>query len=148
MDYSVLPELAAYPSRFNAAVELLDRQAEAGYADKPMFRFGESVWSWADMLARANRIANLLVDEFGLVPGNRVMLRSGNHPMLAAAWYAVLKAGGVAVTTMPTLRAREIEYIAAKARIQYVISHRALADDIEAAAPCLRRSEAGPVFRK
>ena len=71
MDYSVLPELAAYPSRFNAAVELLDRQAEAGYADKPMFRFGESVWSWADMLARANRIANLLVDEFGLVPGNR-----------------------------------------------------------------------------
>ena len=135
MDYSVLPELAAYPTRFNAAVELLDRQAEAGYADKPMFRFGETVWTWADMLARANRIANLLVDEFGLVPGNRVMLRSGNHPMLAAVWYAVLKAGGVAVTTMPTLRAREIEYIANKARVQYVISHRALADDIEAAAP-------------
>ncbi len=135
MDYSVLPELAAYPPRFNAAVELLDRQTEAGYADKPMFRFGESVWTWADTLARANRIANLLVDELGLVPGNRVMLRSGNHPMLAAAWYAVLKAGGVAVTTMPTLRAREIEYIAGKARIQYVISHRALADDIEAAAP-------------
>ena len=135
MDYSVLPELAAYPSRFNAAVELLDRQAEAGHANKPMFRFGENVWTWADMLARANRIADLLVNEFGLVPGNRVMLRSGNHPMLAAVWYAVLKAGGVAVTTMPTLRAREIEYIAAKARVQYVISHRALAQDIEAAAP-------------
>ena len=135
MDYSVLPELAAYPPRFNAAVELLDRQAEAGYADKPMFRFGETVWTYGETLARANRIANLLVDELGLVPGNRVMLRSGNHPMLAAAWYAVLKAGGVAVTTMPTLRAREIEYIAGKARIQYVVSHRALADDIEAAAP-------------
>ena len=135
MDYSVLPELAAYPPRFNAAVELLDRQAAAGYADKPMFHFGEAVWTWGDMLAEANRIANLLVEEFGLVPGNRVMLRSGNHPMLAAAWYAVLKAGGVAVTTMPTLRAREIGYIAAKARIQYVISHRALDDDVEAAAP-------------
>lgn len=135
MDYSVLPELAAYPSRFNAAVELLDRQAEAGYADKPMFRFDETVWTYGETLARANRIANLLVDELGVVPGNRVMLRSGNHPMLAAAWYAVLKAGGVAVTTMPTLRAREIEYIAGKARIQYVVSHRALADDIEAAAP-------------
>ena len=135
MDYSVLPELAAYPPRFNAAVELLDRQAASGYGDEPMFRFGESVWSWNDMLGEANRIANLLVGELGLVPGNRVMLRSGNHPMLAAAWYAVLKAGGVAVTTMPTLRAREIEYIANKARIQYVISHRALADDIEAAAP-------------
>lgn len=135
MDYSVLPELAAYPPRFNAAVELLDRQAEAGYADKPMFCFGERVWTYGDMLAEANRIANLLVDEFGLVPGNRVMLRSGNHPMLAAVWYAVLKAGGVAVTTMPTLRAREIEYIANRARIQYIVSHRALADDIEAAAP-------------
>ena len=135
MDYSVLPELAAYPPRFNAAVELLDRQAEAGCADRPMFRFGEDVWSYGEVLARANRIANLLVDGCGLVPGNRVLLRSGNHPMLAACWYAVLKAGGVAVTTMPTLRAREIEYIAAKARIQYAISHRALAADIAAAAP-------------
>ena len=135
MDYSVLPELAAYPPRFNAAVELLDRQAAAGYADKPMFRFGETVWTYGEVRARANRIANFLVEDCGLVPGNRVLLRSGNHPMLAAAWYAILKAGGVAVTTMPTLRAREIEYIAAKARIQYAISHRALAEDIEAAAP-------------
>ena len=87
------------------------------------------------MLAMSNRIANLLVEDCGLVPGNRVLLRSGNHPMLAAAWYAILKAGGVAVTTMPTLRSREIEYIAAKARIQYAISHHALAADIEAAAP-------------
>ena len=135
MDYSVLPELAAYPPRLNAAVELLDRQAAAGRADQPMFRFGGTVWSWGEMLARANRIAGLLVDEYGLEPGNRVLLRSGNHPMLAAAWYAVLKAGGVAVTTMPTLRAREIAYIAGKGRIQYAISHRALAGDIEAAAP-------------
>lgn len=86
-------------------------------------------------LAQSNRIANLLVEDFGLVPGNRVMLRSGNHPMLAAAWYAVLKAGGVAVTTMPTLRAREIEYIAAKAQVQYVVSQHSLAADVEAAAP-------------
>ena len=135
MDYSVLPELAAYPARFNAAAELLDRQVASGYADKPMFRFGESVWTYGEVLARANRIANLLVEDCGLVPGNRVLLRSGNHPMLAAAWYAVLKAGGVAVTTMPTLRAREIEYIAGKARIQLAISHRALAADIEVAAP-------------
>ncbi|MDE0059710.1 MAG: AMP-binding protein [Defluviicoccus sp.] len=135
MDYSVLPELAAYPARFNAAVELLDRQAAGGSADKPMFRFGGSVWTYGEVLARANRIANFLVEDCGLVPGNRVLLRSGNHPMLAAAWYAVLKAGGVAVTTMPTLRAREIEYIAGKARIQLAISHRDLAADIEAAAP-------------
>ena len=148
MDYSVLPELAAYPARFNAAVELLDRQAAAGYGDAPMFRFGERAWSWNDMLDEANRIASLLAGELGFVPGNRVMLRSGNHPMLAAAWYAVLKAGGVAVTTMPTLRAREIAYIANKARIQYVISHRALADDVESAAPACADSEANCLFRK
>ena len=135
MDYSVLPELAAYPPRLNAAAALLDAGVAAGHAGRPMFRFGGTVWTWADMLARANRIANLLVEDLGLVPGNRVLLRSGNHPMLAAAWYAVLKAGGVAVTTMPTLRAREIEYIAARARVQYVISERGLAADVEAAAP-------------
>ena len=135
MDYSVLPELAAYPPRLNAAAALLDAGAAAGHAGRPMFRFGGTVWTWADMLARSNRIANLLVEDLGLVPGNRVLLRSGNHPMLAAAWYAVLKAGGVAVTTMPTLRAREIEYIAARARVQYVISERGLAADVEAAAP-------------
>ncbi len=135
MDYSVLPELAAYPPRFNAAVELLDRQAADGFADKPMFRFGDDVWTYGEVLARANRIASLLVEDCGLVPGNRVLLRSGNHPMLAVSWYAVLKAGGVAVTTMPTLRAREIEYIANKARIQLAISHRDLAADIEEAAP-------------
>ena len=135
MDYSVLPELAAYPPRLNAAAALLDAEAAAGHAGRPMFRFGGTVWSWGDVLARANRIANLLVEDLGLVPGNRVLLRSGNHPMLAAAWYAVLKAGGVAVTTMPTLRAREIEYIAARARVQYVVSERGLAADVEAAAP-------------
>ena len=135
MDYSVLPELAAYPPRLNAAAALLDAEAAAGHAGRPMFRFGGTVWSWGDVLARANRIANLLVEDLGLVPGNRVLLRSGNHPMLAAAWYAVLKAGGVAVTTMPTLRAREIEYIAARARVQYVVSERGLAADVETAAP-------------
>ena len=135
MDYSVLPELAAYPRRLNAAVAVLDDQVSRGYAGKPMFHLGEEVWSWGDVLAMSNRIANFLVEDCGLVPGNRVLLRSGNHPMLAAAWYAILKAGGVAVTTMPTLRSREIEYIAGKARIQYAISHHALAADIEAAAP-------------
>ena len=135
MDYSVLPELAAYPSRLNAATALLDMQVAAGHGDRPMFVFDGAVWTYGDMLAQSNRIANLLAGDLGLVPGNRVLLRSGNHPMLAAAWYAVLKAGGIAVTTMPTLRAREIEYIAARARVQYVVSQHALAADVEAAAP-------------
>ncbi len=138
MDYRALPALAAYPRRFNAAAVLLDGQAAAGLADAPMFYWESERWTYGDVLARANRIANLLTEELGLVPGNRVMLRSGNNPMLAAAWYAVLKAGGIAITTMPVLRRREIETIAAKARVQFVISHAGLAEDLEAARPAMR----------
>ena len=133
MDYSVLPELAAYPTRFNAAVELLDRKVAEGFADRPVLYWGDEVWSYADLLARANRIAHVLVDELGLVPGNRVLLRSANHPMLIAAWFAVLKAGGVAISTMPVLRERELIYMIGKAKVQFAICDAKLADDIEAA---------------
>ncbi len=132
MDYSVLPELAAYPARFNVAVELLDKKAADGYADKPVLFWRDEVWTYGDLEARANRIAGVLVDEVGLVPGNRVLLRSANHPMLVAAWFAVLKAGGVAIPTMPVLRERELVYMIAKAKVQFAISDVALAEDIEA----------------
>ena len=142
MDYSVLPELAAYPARFNAAVELIDRQADAGYAESPAVIFGDTVWTYAGVRDRANRIANVLVDECGFVPGERVLIRSGNHPMLIAAWLGVLKAGGVAITTMPVLRERELVYMIGKAKVRIAISHATLADDIDraqAAAPDLER---------
>ncbi|MEX2453457.1 MAG: AMP-binding protein [Rhodospirillaceae bacterium] len=133
MDYSVLPELAAYPPRMNAAVELLDRQVAAGFADTPAILFGDLVWTYADLLDRANRIANVLVEDCGFVPGERVLLRSGNHPMLVAAWLGVLKAGGVAITTMPVLRERELVYMIGKARVRVAISQESLAADIDKA---------------
>ncbi len=142
MDYSVLPELAAYPARLNAAVELLDNKVADGFAAKPVLYWRDEVWTYGDLLARANRIAGVLVDELGLVPGNRVLLRSANHPMLIAAWFAVLKAGGVAISTMPVLRERELVYMIGKAKVRFAISEIALADDIEAAkrsAPDLER---------
>jgi 2-aminobenzoate-CoA ligase len=133
MDYSVLPELAAYPPRLNAAVEILDRQIARGFADKPAVIWGDQVWSYAELLARANQIAHVLVDDLGVLPGNRVILRSGNHPMLIAAFFAVLKIGGVAIATMPVLRERELVYMIGKARVQFAISDIKLAPDIEAA---------------
>jgi 2-aminobenzoate-CoA ligase len=141
MDYSVLPELAAYPSRLNAAEELLDKKVADGFADKPVLYWGDEVWTYRDLQERANRIANVLVRKFGFVPGNRVLLRSANHPMLVAAWCAILKAGGVAISTMPVLRERELVYMIGKAKVQFAISEHALAEDIEAAkksAPDLR----------
>lgn len=141
MDYSVLPELAAYPAKMNVATELLDKMAAQGFAAKPALYFGTEIWTYAELLARANRIARVLVEDYGLVPGNRVLLRAANHPMLVAAWFAVLKAGGIAIATMPVLRERELVYMIAKAKIQFAISDIRLADDIGRAksqAPDLR----------
>ena len=61
MDYSVLPELAAYPKRMNVATELLDKMVASGHAEKPMIYFGDEVWTYTDLLESANRIANVLV---------------------------------------------------------------------------------------
>ena len=65
MDYSVLPELAAYPARLNAAAEILDKRAAGEFADKPAVLFEDQVWSYAELQARANKIAHVLVDDLG-----------------------------------------------------------------------------------
>jgi 2-aminobenzoate-CoA ligase len=141
MDFS-LPELA-YPKRLNAAVELLDRMVERGFADRPCIRWPGGMWTYGELLDKANRIANVLVGEMGLVPGNRVLLRAANNPMHAASWFAVMKAGGIAVGTMPLLRARELSYVIEKAKVEFALCDKGLAGDLEAArtkAPTLRRT--------
>ena len=132
MDYGVLPELA-YPSRLNAAAELLDRRIAAGDGERTVFHFYGGRWTYRHLLETANRIAHVLVDDLGIVPGNRVLLRGPNHPMLAACWFAVLKAGGVAVCTMPLLRVRELTYIAGKAQIHLALTDTRVAADCEQA---------------
>ena len=94
-----------YPERINAAEELLDRRVAAGSAGDPCIVLpGGKAWTYADLQRAANRIARVLVEDLELVPGNRVLLRAPNSPMLAACWFAVLKAGGIAVTSMPLYR--------------------------------------------
>ena len=133
MDYAVLPELAAYPAHLNAAVELLDRMVEDGNADRPALHFGDQVWSYADLLNKANRIARVLAEDLGLVPGGRVLLRAPNNPMLVACWFAVLKAGGICVATMPMLRSGELKYIIDKANTSIALCDMTIAEDLEAA---------------
>ena len=144
-----------YPKRLNAAVELLDRMVEKGFGARPCLRretvqwkqiiepdghhpvaypeAGTEIWSYADLLERANRIANVLVTELGLQPGERVLLRDANTPMMAACWFAVLKAGGIAVGTMPLLRARELRYIIDKAKVRYALCAEDLGTELDAA---------------
>src|SRR5512132_2131213 len=102
-----LPELR-YPERMNCAVELLDRAIEKGRGERTAIVAPGLRWTYADLAAQANRIAHVLVDEMGLVTGNRVLLRAPNNPLMAACWFAVVKAGGIAVATMPLLRAKEL----------------------------------------
>jgi 2-aminobenzoate-CoA ligase len=132
MRYDTPPELA-YPDRINAAVELLDRRVEAGEGERTVFHCPDGTWTYAQLLATANRIAHVLVEDLGIVPGNRVLLRGPNNPMMAACWFAVLKAGGVAVTTMPLLRVRELTYIADKAKIRLALTDARVAAECEQA---------------
>ena len=135
-----LPELR-YPERLNCATELLDRMVAAGHGDRPCLRAPGTIWTYAELLDKANRIAAVLRDDMGLVPGNRVLLRSANNPMVAASWLAVVKAGGIAVATMPLLRAKELCEIVRKAEVSLALCDLSLADELRSAAdecPSLR----------
>ena len=132
MESSGLAELE-YPVRLNAAVELLDRMVERGFGANPCLRTEDGVWSYAELLDCANRIANLMVSGLGLVAGERVLLRDANTPMMAACWFAVLKAGGIAVATMPQLRANELAQVIKKAKIKYALCAQEFSEELEKA---------------
>lgn len=117
-----IPEVR-YSESINCASELLDRIVAEGKGGSPVIYFGNEVWSYQDLLDAANRIAHVLISDCGLVPGNRVLLRGPNTPMLAASWFGVLKAGGICVTTMPLLRAQEISYMIDKAQVSICLCH-------------------------
>jgi 2-aminobenzoate-CoA ligase len=130
--FDLAPGLA-YPPRLNCAAELLDRTVEAGHGDRIVFHHPGGRVTYAELLAAANRIAHVLVDDLGVVPGARVLLRGFNAPTTAACWFAILKAGGVVVCTMPLLRARELTYVADKARIALALCDARLAAECEQA---------------
>ena len=130
------PELQALAAReqLNAAVELLDGAIARGWGERPCVISDAVRWTYAELLAHSNRVAQVLVRDMGLVPGNRVLLRSPNTPMMAACWMGVVKAGGVVVPTMPLLRERELRVIIDKARISHALCDAALAEALSAAA--------------
>ena len=105
-----LPALA-YPDRLNCATELLETTISAHGADRPCLLSAGESWSYGDLLRVSSQIAQVLTEDLGLVPGNRVLLRGPNNPWLVACWFGVLRAGGVAVATMSLLRAGELATI-------------------------------------
>ena len=131
-----LPELS-YPERLNCAAELLDATSLAVGADRPCLRSATETWTYGETVRRTNQLAQVLTEDFGLQPGNRVLLRGPNNPWLAAAWLAVIKAGGVAVTTMALLRSREIATIVGLTEPSLAICDYRFAEDLAAGAPAL-----------
>jgi 2-aminobenzoate-CoA ligase len=120
----------------NCASELLGGAIARGQGDRVAIRStGGLSWTYRELEARANRIAQLLVDDLGVVPGNRVLLRGPNSPMMAACWFAIMKAGAIAVATMPLLRAKELTDIVTKAEASHALCDSRLAEELDLARP-------------
>jgi 2-aminobenzoate-CoA ligase len=126
------PELQI-AAQVNLVQELLDRASARGFADRPLLRSSRITLTYIDVKQRVDRIAQVLTLELGLVPGNRVLLRGGNSIDLALAWLAVVKAGMIAVATMPLLRARELGDVIDKAQPVVALCDVKLLDELELA---------------
>ena len=131
-----LPELQ-YPARMNCAAELLDRMVERGHGDRPVIHTlidgRRYSCTYRQLMVRANQIAHVIRKDMKLVPGTRVLLRGPNNPEMAACWFAVIKAGCIAVATMPLLRAKELKQIIDKARVSAALCDYRLAEEMELA---------------
>lgn len=123
-----------YPEHVNAAVELTDRMVERGFGDHVALIGNGRRRTYKELSDWSNRLAHALVENYGIKPGNRVLIRSGNNPALVAAWLAATKAGAVVVNTMPMLRAGELGKIVDKAEIALALTDSRIADEIVACA--------------
>ena len=130
-----LPELQ-YPTRLNCVAALLDAAVAAGGGARTAILAEGQRWSYAHLQQQVDRIAHVLRSDLRLIPGNRVLLRGANTPMMAACLLAVLKAGCIAVPTMPLLRARELATIAAKAEVNAVLCAQGLRGELDGVPDC------------
>ncbi|MET9497070.1 AMP-binding protein [Streptomyces sp. NPDC006552] len=134
-----LPALR-YPQRLNCGAELLDTTVRRFGPDRPAFHSpGRPTWSYGELRARVDRIAHVLTEDLGVVPGNRVLLRGPTTPRLAACWLAVMKAGAVAVTVLAQARPAELATMCAIARVRHALCDVRTLDDLDKAdVPGLR----------
>lgn len=123
-----------YPERLNAAVELTDAMVARGFGDRTALIGNGRRRTYKELADWTNRLAHALVDDLGVKPGNRVLIRSANNPAMVACWLAATKAGAVVVNTMPMLRAGELAKIVDKAEISHALCDTRLMEEMEACA--------------
>jgi len=127
-----------YPEQLNIAVELTDRMVERGFGDRVALIGNGRRRTYKELTDWSNRLAHALVENYGIKPGNRILIRSGNNPALIAAWLAATKAGAVVVNTMPMLRAGELAKITDKAEVSLALTDSRIADELVAVAKTSR----------
>ncbi len=134
-----LPQLQ-FGEHLNLVEELLDKAAQKGFANRPLLRSPRITLTYADVRDRVDRIARVLTEDFNLQPGNRVLLRGGNSIGMALGWLAVVKAGLIAVATMPLLRAKELGDIITKAQPVLALCDARLLEELQMAQSQLKQS--------
>ncbi len=137
-DAKLMPEFRLdgfdYPAHVNVAVELTDRMVEKGFGDHTALIGNGRRRTYKELADWTNRIAHVLVEDHGIVPGNRVLIRSANNPAMVACWLAATKAGAVVVNTMPMLRAAELTRIVDKAEVKLALCDTRLMDELVSTA--------------
>ncbi|MEE9426619.1 MAG: AMP-binding protein [Paracoccaceae bacterium] len=123
-----------YPDHLNAAHELTDAMVDKGFGDHTALIGNGRRRTYKELTDWTNRLAHALVDDLGIKPGNRVLIRSANNPAMVACWLAATKAGAVVVNTMPMLRAGELAAIVDKAEVTHALCDTRLMDEITACA--------------
>ena len=127
--FTDLPQFQ-HPEMLNCVEKLLDNHIKEGRGNNICIRTFEQTWTYQDLFEKANQIAHVLVEDLGLKSGNRVFIRSANNPMMVACWYAILKAGGIVVATMPLLRSKELTTIIDCAEISHSFCDASLEEEI------------------
>ena len=123
-----------YPDMMNAAVELTDRMVEKGFGDHVALIGQGRARTYAELADWTSRIARALVEDYGIKPGARILIRSANTPALAACWLGATKAGAVVVNTMPLLRTKELRQHLDKAQVELALCDARMLKELE---PCL-----------
>ena len=122
-----------YPDFINVAEELTDVMVKKGFGDHIALIGNGRRRTYKELTDWTNRLANTLVDDYGVKPGNRILIRSANNPAMVACWLAATKVGAVVVNSMPMLRSLELDKIIKKAKITHALCDSRLLNEIEKA---------------
>ena len=125
-------DLFDYPDHLNAAFELTDKMVSAGFGDNTALIGNGRRRTYKELTDWSNRLAHALVEDLGVKPGNRVLIRSANNPAMVACWLAATKVGAVVINTMPLLRAAELRKYIEMAKIDFALCDSRLSEEMSA----------------